>query len=220
MAAPGFRREKYLVTVGIFRYNALPRPGRVLRLIVTNLRNRPLSSSSVNSMRDVALSLYHNLVTGSRDFPQIPSRGFFAAQQLFTPFPVEEQKENASPSPLEAPSGLMVPPAGSAPPDILTPGLPERAELEALRGDRRHFHRRLVVDRRTVSRFVSPVYRSDSSQLTNRWRVSDYTADGLCIMSVLCRFTSESIECVKRPTKRRRDTEGSSLPPAGKRLRL
>ncbi len=211
-----------------FHAAALPRPGRVLQLILTNLRNRPLSSTNVDSMRESILSLYHNLITGSKDFPIIRFKGSFRSRQTSTPFvDVEpEQRENTALSPvLEGPSGIMVPAASSssAPPPILTPVLPEKTELGALKGDRRNCVRRLELDGRTVTRVISPVYRSESTQLTNRWRVSVYGADGQVLMSVLCRFVKESTQCAKAHGKKRKDTgeaSSSSPSPAKKRLRV
>jgi len=104
---------------------ALPLPDDVLQLEITNLRNR-----------DSVLSLYHNLITGSKDYPIIPYKGFFIAQLFFKAFANQEQRANSTPGPLmEAPSGLVVPPAGSssAPAPVLTPALSEQAELGALK---------------------------------------------------------------------------------------
>ncbi|XP_044035490.1 uncharacterized protein LOC122868019 isoform X2 [Siniperca chuatsi] len=174
---------------------ALPRPGRVLQLLMTNLRNRPLSSTSVDSMRESILSLYHNLITGSKDFPLIPFKGSFRSRQTATPFvPVEqEQKENTTPSLTDTPAGIMVPTAGlsASPPIILTPVLPERTELGALKADRRNCVCNMEFDGRTVTRVISTVYRSKSTNLTNRWRVSDYSAEGHVLMSVLSNWSSQ-----------------------------
>ncbi|XP_071322631.1 uncharacterized protein [Trachinotus anak] len=235
MASSAFLREKHLLTIGILRllddrYADLPRPGRVLQLIVTNLRNRPLSSTDVESMRDSIMSLYHNLITGSKDFPVIPFKGSFRSRQTDTPFEhVEvERRENTMPSPLmEGPAGIMAPAAAftSATSPILTPVLPERTEPGGLRADRRNCVRRVEFDDKTVTRVISPVYRSESTELTNRWRVSDYRADGHVLMSVLCKFTKESAQCAKTQRKRKRKgteevTTGSSLSPPKKRLRV
>lgn len=205
---------------------ALPRPGRVLQLILTNLRNRPLSGANVDSMRESILSLYHNLITGSKDFPLIPFKGSFRSRQTTTPFVEVEpqQRENTTLAPLlEAPSGIMVPTASSRSAPILTPVLPEKTELGALKGDRRNCVRHVEVGGRTVTRVISPVYRSESTELTNRWRVSDYEADGQVLMSVLCRFVKESTQCAQTLRKKRKDAEedsSSSLSPSKKRLRV
>lgn len=87
------------------------------------------------------MSLYHNLITGSKDFPLIQFKGSPRSRQTVTPFVNVEQRENTTPFPLiEGPSGMMVPTAGSrsSPPAILIPVLPERTELRALKADRRN----------------------------------------------------------------------------------
>ncbi|KAM3594955.1 uncharacterized protein V6R79_015868 [Siganus canaliculatus] len=206
---------------------ALPWPGP--QVVVTNLRNRPLVASTLGSLRDCVLSLYHNLVTGSRDFPPIPFDGHYLFEQTAQPFGALETLENSTPSDrvLEPPA-LMVPTTDprSAGPTLLVPAHPERVEPVALL-DRRSCVRRVVAGGRTLTRVISPVYRSDRSELVNLWRVSDYTAKGLLVMSVFCRFTSESMEFVETQTqngKKRALEEASSScsseAPAGKRLRL
>ncbi len=193
--------------------------------MVTNLRNRPLSSTSVDSLRECVLSLYHNLITGSKDFPPIEFRGSFRTRLTATPFPQVEQerRENATSSLLLGPSGRLEPSSSTARP-MLTPVLPERAELEALKADRRNCVRRVEVDGRTVTRVISPVYSTESTVLTNLWRLSDYRADGQVLMSVLCRFTKESAQCARtRQRQKRKHTETSSScsrPPPEKRMRV
>lgn len=125
-----------------FHSDALPRP-RVLQLIVTNMRNRSLSSTAMGSRRESFLSLYHNLTTGSNDFPLIHFKGtFHSCQMVKAIVDVEqEQRENTTPSPfVEGPSSLMLPTAGSRSTHrtILTPVLLERTELGALMADRRN----------------------------------------------------------------------------------
>ncbi|KAM3594835.1 uncharacterized protein V6R79_014700 [Siganus canaliculatus] len=227
-----FRRERYFLTTSILRLQgdhnvALPWPGP--QVVVTNLRNRPLVASTLGSLRDCVLSLYHNLVTGSRDFPPIPFDGHYLFEQTAQPFGALETLENSTPSDRGLkPPGLMVPTTDprSAGPTLLVPAHPERAEPVALL-DRRSCVRRVVAGGRTLTRVISPVYRSDRSELVNLWRVSDYTAKGLLAMSVFCRFTSESMEFVETQTqngKKRALEEASSScsseAPAGKRLRL
>lgn len=200
-------------------------------MIVTNLRNRPLRSTNLKSMCKSVLSLYHSLVTGSRDFPLIPFKGFFRSLQMTTPFahPKRSRRENTAPSPLtDAPAGVMVPTAGStsSPPDILTPVLPEKTELGALKADSRNCVRNVDFDGSTVTRVISTVYSSESSELTNRWRVTDYAADGHILMSVLCHFVRKSAQFAKTPRQeKRKDAEeegsgSSSQSPPKKRLRL
>ncbi|CAK6981093.1 uncharacterized protein LOC111847890 [Scomber scombrus] len=71
-------------------------PSKVLQMIVTNLRNRPVSSTNslMESMRETVLSLYHNLITSSKKFPFIPYRGFFCCSVLSTAFKHIEQEHN------------------------------------------------------------------------------------------------------------------------------
>nr|XP_046261108.1 uncharacterized protein LOC124067624 [Scatophagus argus] len=229
------RREKYLLSAGIVqlldeRYDTLSQPGDVVQLEVTNLRNRPLSTTSVDSMRESILSLYHNLITGSKDFPVIPFIGRFRSYRLVTPFinmeQQEEQRENICPSSLMArPPGLMRPAPGTVSfhQIILTTVLPEKTELGAVTSDRRNRVRRLEVDGKTVTRVISPVYRPDMTEVTNRWRLSDYGEDGQVLMSVLCQFTPISVRCARPPQRKRKrsDTDtgskGSSL---SKRMRV
>ncbi|KAI9520848.1 hypothetical protein NQZ68_013253 [Dissostichus eleginoides] len=45
----------------------LPMPGPVIQLGVKNLRSRQLSAFNIDSMSDSVLSLYHSLITGSKD---------------------------------------------------------------------------------------------------------------------------------------------------------
>lgn len=215
-----------------FLLGRLVRPTQILQIISTNLRNRPLSRSNIDSIYESIPSLYHSLVTGSKDFPLIPVKGLYSSRLMFTPFPHsrQSQRENTPPSPLtEEPVGLMVPTAGSSspPPNILTTVLPEKTEIEALKADRRNCVRSLEFDGSTVTRVISTVYRTESAELTNCWRVTDYTADGHLLMSVLCRFTKVSTKCAKTPKQgKRKDTEeessssSSSLSPPKKRLRV
>ncbi|KAI3365907.1 hypothetical protein L3Q82_000729 [Scortum barcoo] len=199
-------------------------------MLVTNLRNRPLESTNVKSMCKSILSLYHSLVTGSKDFPLIAVKGFSHTAKTTSPFPHTEQnyRENTKPSPsMNAPAGMMVPTAGStsSPPNILTPVLPEKTELEALKADPRNFVRTMKVDGRTDTRVISTVYSSESSELTNRWRVTDYSADGHILMSVLCQFTRKSACFAKTPRQQKRkhteeESSSSSQSPPKKHLRL
>ncbi|XP_071341771.1 uncharacterized protein [Trachinotus anak] len=204
----------------------LPRPGRVLQMIITNVRNRPLSSESIKSMSESILSLYHNLITGSKHFPIIPFRGSFLSLQTATPFVHMEpgRGENIRPPPLvEEPAGLMVPAeASSSAPTIRTPVIPEMMEVGRLWADHRNRVRHIKVDGRTVTRVISSVYSSDSTELSNRWRVSDYREDGHIIMSVLCQFTEKSRQCAERKKRKTTEEESSSrsLSPPKKRLRV
>lgn len=162
--------------------------------MVTNLRNRPVSSTSVESIRNSFLSLYHNLITGSRDFPLIQYKGTYGFTRTVMPFLDVEQdlRENTCPSPLmEGPSGLIIltEESRSAHRTILTPVLPERTELGVLMADHRNCIPKVELDGKTMTRVISPVFRSESSQLTNRWRVSDFRADGQTLMSVLWQTT-------------------------------
>ncbi|XP_038575359.1 uncharacterized protein LOC119911536 [Micropterus salmoides] len=229
MVSSGFCREEQLLTLGIVRllddrYAALPRPGRVLQMIVTNLRNRPLSSTSVASMRESILSMYHHLITGSKDFPLIPFKGSLRTRQTATPFvPVDqEERENTTPSLTDEPAGILVPTAGlsSSAPNILTAAHPERTELGALRADPRNCVRRMEFDGETVTRVISTGSRFEGTEVTNRWRVSDYSGDGRILMSVLCQFTRESTYCARTLRKKRKGTEEESSTRPKKRLRV
>ncbi|GLD70554.1 uncharacterized protein AKAME5_002187200 [Lates japonicus] len=70
--------------------------------------------------------------------------------------------------------------------------------------------------------------RTDSTELTNRWRVTDYSSDGHTLMSVLCQFTEKSAQCAMTQSKREREettststsTTSSSFSPPKKRLRV
>nr|XP_046233407.1 uncharacterized protein LOC124052790 [Scatophagus argus] len=233
MASSVLRREKYLLYIGVDRvvddrYDALPLPRQVLELEVTNLRNRPLSNASVNSLRESVLGLYHNLVTGSKDFPPIPFSGSFASSLRCTPFVrvAQAQKENTSPCPLmAAPSGLVPPLTQSISSDqiVLTPVLPEKADMEALKADRRNCVRPTQVDGKTVTRVISPVYHVDTIETPNCWRVSDYREDGQVLMSVFCQFTRDFAQYTKprQQTRKRKNTDTeSSSSRLSKRMRV
>lgn len=205
------------------------RTGRILQMIVTNLRNRPVSSTDMRSMCRTVLSLYHSLTTGSKDFPLVPIDGRFTYRQVTSPFGHTKPTENTTPPPfMDAPAGLMVPAVGSSSsPDMLTAVFPEKTELAALRADRRNCVRSVELDGRTVTRVVSTVYHSNGTELTNRWRVSDYSTDGHLLMSILCQFTKKSARYAGIPTRRKRkateeesDSSSSSQPPPKKCLRL
>lgn len=63
--------------------------------------------------------------------------------------------------------------------------------------------------KRIVKRIFIYRYRYSTAQLTNRWRVNDYRANGQTLMSVLCRFTRESAQYAKSRTwtTKRKDSE-------------
>ncbi|CAK6963930.1 uncharacterized protein LOC121896739, partial [Scomber scombrus] len=157
-------------------------------MFMTNLRNRPLSAANVDSMKDSILSMYHNLITGSKSFPVIPFKGSLRSLQTVKLSGQIETKENTTPSPLLfMPAGVMVPPATSSfsPPTMKTPVLPERTAITALKADRRNCVCSMEFDGSNFVRVISTVYRSESTELTNRWRVTDYSTDGQVLMSVL-----------------------------------
>ncbi|XP_067444968.1 uncharacterized protein [Thunnus thynnus] len=231
MASSGLHREKHLLTLGILRVDAryanLPRPEPILQLFLTNLRNRPLNTANINSMRESILSMYHSLITGSKTFPVIPFKGCLRSVQTVTPFlrTEQEQRENTTPSPLtDAPAGVMVPAAGSSssPPTMITPVLPERTAFAALKADRRNCVRSMEFDGSTFTRVISTVYCSESTEMANRWRVTDYSTDGHVLMSALCQFTKNSAQCARTSTRTKRKVteEESSLSAPKKRLRL
>lgn len=185
----------------------------VLQMIITNLRNRPLTHDLVQSMQLTIPSLYHNFITGSKDFPVIAVRGFLNSLLLDIPF--KSWTENTKPSRfMLAPAGLMVPPAGSSLlPDILTPALPEKTEVGVLKADRRNVVRTMSFQATVFTRVISLVYSLETTELPNLWRVTDYTTDGKVLMSVLCWFTGKMGEQIltKIPRKRRnREEDGSS----------
>ncbi|CAJ1087201.1 uncharacterized protein LOC123981103 [Xyrichtys novacula] len=231
MALSASGREKFFLSIGIFRlpadYAFLPLPRRDLQLYVTNLRNRPLESVRVVSLGQTVMSLYHNLITGSRDFPVIPYRAPTRVWQVSAPFEREEDKENSRHPSLAAPPGRMVPLAGYTHRTILmNQRLPERVELRTLEDPWTGVHS-LMVDGRMTKRVISTVFDSHQSVVTNRWRVTDYSENGQCLMSVLCRFTAKSTRCVERPKKRKRgheeegqDGEGSSQPHPKRPIRV
>ncbi|XP_030584423.1 uncharacterized protein LOC115779766 isoform X2 [Archocentrus centrarchus] len=192
----------------------------VRKMLVTNLRNRPLNDSNIDSMSNLVLSLYHNLVTGDKDFPFIPIRGNFCSDKLVTPFAQTGHTENDTPSPhIVSPPGVMVPPAGSNfPPQFLTPVLPEKADVYVLKADRRNCVSTLNVDGNAVTRVISTVYRNEDTEMANRWRVTDYSEEGNVLMSVLCQFSEKSARCAKRNAEEE-SSNGSPTPPR-KRLRL
>ena len=191
---------------------------------MTNLRNRPLSTTNVDSMKDFILSMYHNLITGSKSFPVIPFKGSLRTVQMVKLPEQTEPKENTpSPVPL-MPAGVMVPPAtlSSSPPTMKTPVLPERTAIAVLKADRRNCVCSVEFDGRNFVRVISTVYRSESTELTNRWRVTDYSTDGQVLMSVLCQFSRDSAVCAKTSVQRKRKhrQEESSLPAPKRSLRV
>lgn len=182
-------------------------PGPVLQLGVKNLRNSQLSAFNIDSMSDSVLSLYHSLITGSKDFPMIGYGGTMNYNKVSSPFPVPRHVENTEPSPWTVgPAGMIVPPAGStsSPPTMLTPPLPERANIYALRADPRNCVRQMEYEGITFTRVISTVYWSESTEMNNRWRVTDYSANGHVKMSVLCQFIRESACYAKKPLRRKR----------------
>lgn len=154
-------------------HSALPWPGKVLQMIVTNLRNRPLESTSIMSTRESILSLYHNLITGSKEFPVIPFIGSFHCLQTAAPFAhtEPEQRENTASRLLEEPAGIMVHAAGSGS-TIFTPVLPEKTEPGAVKADRRNCVRRMECNGRTVTRVLLSTHRDgkplESDRLQSR----------------------------------------------------
>jgi len=85
---------------------ALLPPDRILQLVFTNLRNRPLSTDSIDSMRDSIMSLYHNLITGCKEYPIIPFKGYFSTRLAFKAFAKQEQRENNTPGPHHVQQGV------------------------------------------------------------------------------------------------------------------
>ncbi|KAK2826303.1 hypothetical protein Q5P01_020517 [Channa striata] len=227
-------REKHRMIFAIDRvldetYAALPTPsGQTIQMILINLRNRPLSRSNISSMSQSILSLYHSLITGAKDFPVISCESAFISSVITTPFPntKHSQKENNMPCPLMLqPAGVVVPAegSGSSPPITWTPVHPEKAELRALRADRRNCVRIMEFYGSSFTRVISPVYRTDGSELTNCWRVTDYSADGNTLMSVHCRFNKETTRFAAAQREwsgGEEDDSSSSLPPPRMHLRL
>ncbi|KAM7369307.1 hypothetical protein PAMP_013585 [Pampus punctatissimus] len=106
-------------------------------------------------MEKSVLGLYHNLITGSKKFPEVPFIGHFCVLKHKSPFveTKQEQRENTKPSPvMDAPAGIMVPTAGSgsSPPTMLTPVISERTTPAALKADRRNCVRTLEVGGSTI----------------------------------------------------------------------
>ncbi|CAI5697133.1 unnamed protein product [Oreochromis niloticus] len=230
MATPGLQRQQYLLSLGINRildgrYADLVKPLSVRQMVVTNLRKRPLSPSHLDSMKDLVLSLYHHLVTGSKDFPHVAFRGHLDTDELETTFrPVlQSRRENTTPSPLtDSPDGMVVLPPGSRlTSQILTPVLPDKANIFVLKADRRNCVRTLEVNGLTVNRVISAVYRTEDcdTEMTNIWRVTDYSSEGNVIMSVLCRFPRKFAQRAKRKATEEKSSSRSPAPPR-KRFRL
>ncbi|XP_058472609.1 uncharacterized protein LOC131445891 [Solea solea] len=171
--------EKHTLILGISevlddRYAAdLPVTRRILKLSVTNKMMGPLSRTSLLSLKDSILSLYHNLCTGSKEYPIIPYAGVSHTAQRSS-FVIEEDVESIT---LSA---------------IFTPVIPRWLQQGWLRVERRNRVQHLVVDGKPVTRVISPVFLSDGSERRNLWRVSDYGANGHMIVSVLCKFTAKS----------------------------
>ncbi|TNN87656.1 hypothetical protein EYF80_002003 [Liparis tanakae] len=87
---------------------ALLPPDRILQLVFTNPRNRPLSTDSIDSMRDSIMSLYHSLITGCREYPIIPFKGYFSTRLAFKAFTKQEQRENNTPGPRHVQQGVLL----------------------------------------------------------------------------------------------------------------
>lgn len=182
----------------------------------------------VVSLSQTVMSLYHNLITGSTDFPLIHFDGPISVRQDFAPFVQVENRENVRHPLMSRPPGLMVPRRGYTSRTILTPTLPERVELRVLGNSWSRVHT-LMVDGGMIRRVISTVHDCDLSVIPNRWRVTDYTENGQCLMSVLCRFTNVFTWSTERPKKRSRsheeegedeDGESSSQSQPKKRLRV
>ncbi|KAL3976199.1 ATP-dependent RNA helicase DDX59 [Sarotherodon galilaeus] len=228
MTSANLDREMHLLSLFIERvkdqrYAELVSPTISRQMVVINLRNRQLTNSHLDSMSHLVLTLYHNLVTGSKDFPHILFKGLFHRDQVTTPFVHVRlsQRENTTPSPpTDSPAGMMLPPAGSSShPRFLTPVLPEKAALAVLKADRRNCVRTLTVDGLPVTRVISTVYRTVDTEMTNRWRVTDYSADGRVLMSVLCRFLKTSAKGAKRKAPEEENSIRSPTP-LRKRFRI
>lgn len=173
-------------------------------MVFFNLRNRPLSSRHLDSMRQSILTLYHDFATGSKHFPVIDFIGYFSHAKLHAGFRRRTENKKSTRYIL-APTGSMVPPAGSScTAAFLTPVLPEWAELGAVKADGRNFVQTVKFKGLTFTRVISTVYSPDGSELLNRWRVTDYTLYGHVIMSALCYFTDEFGDKELTPIQRRR----------------
>ncbi|XP_047424473.1 uncharacterized protein LOC124995821 [Mugil cephalus] len=194
-------------------------PDTVLQMFVTNVRNRPLTVINIDSLTKSVLSLYHNLLTGRRDYPLIEARvgmGLMFESTLHETMKQPNWENAPPPGPLPPAPGVPVR-------KIYTPAIPETADMEVLRGDRRNCVRTMEYrDESTYTRVISPVYRPQDTELTNRWRVTDYDSSGELVMSALCRFKRCSVRLAN--SKRRREEEcsstASSTSPPKKRARV
>ncbi|XP_047445382.1 uncharacterized protein LOC125011368 [Mugil cephalus] len=225
MTTRPLRREKLLLTYKIShvqdeRYADLLEPDTTLELFLTNMRNRSLLAVSIDSMTKSVLSLYHSLLTGSKEFPVIEADVHMNLMFVNT---LDEQ--------LKQPNWENAPPTGMLPPargvrtrKIFTPAIPEEADMEVLKGDRRNCIRTMEFRFGNVyTRVISPVYRSQDRELPNRWRVTDYDTSGKLVMSTLCQFKRCSVQLAKSKRKREEDcstTTSSSSSPPKKRARV
>lgn len=161
----------------LFLIAELVSPVSLRQMVVTNLRNQPLSSSHLDSINNQILSLYHDLVTGSKEFPHIAVRGLFHSEQMTTTFTavLKSQRENTTPSPSTSwydGAACRVPLTFSDPDSctsrqggyLCTEYRPE--ELCPHLGDG------LIV-----TRVISALDRTEDSEMTNHWRVTDYSSE-------------------------------------------
>ena len=197
----------------------------ILQVFTTNLRNRPLNSWDTKILCRTMCSLYYDLCTGSRVYPNINIKAVCRAALFRAPFGRTGMLENSDSALLQESAGVMVPPPDSdpPPPTIQSAVHPERLDLYSLRVNTDNNISVVTLSDRRVTRVISAVYSSDGTVLVNRWKVSTYDEDGHCLMSVLCKFLGQAAVHARTPrgTKRRSpDDESSSQAPARKRLRL
>lgn len=158
----------------LFLIAELVSPVSLRQMVVTNLRNQPLSSSHLDSINNQILSLYHDLVTGSKEFPHIAVR---ADDDNFYCCAEKSEGEHHSISFYKLTSwydgaACRVPLTFSDPDSctsrqggyLCTEYRPE--ELCPHLGDG------LIV-----TRVISALDRTEDSEMTNHWRVTDYSSE-------------------------------------------
>lgn len=162
------------------------------------------SELHLDSMRRPIFSPYRDFGTGSKHFPLIHFIGYFWHGKLHAGFRRHTENKKPPRYMLALPGLMVLSPGSSHTPAFLTPVLPERVELGALKGDGRNCVHTGKFKGLTFIRVISTAYSPNGSELSNRWRVTNYTLHEHVIVLAFCYFMYEFGDKELTPIQRKK----------------